>query len=632
MALSRTNTPLPAAHADQRDRDDRAWFLRDSNWDDAVWIFAPTNALDERDPVRLRWDFALRDGRRFTDARYGPLLQTSRQLIGLIRNGSPCTGLSLRPSTVRQHFFALCALLRWMDQENFTRFADLDATALLQFQHWLTARPMVGRPTRAAATVQRHLYLLTCLHLYRNELQDGLQVDPFPGSNHRQAAGDHDGLRRPWPHTPDSVAVVLVLAAIDMVSNDAAGILQARETYRLAADAVRSSCDGSHAHTSRATRALRRAGAAQSATQGAVISVSDFISRIDMLYAACFIVISYLVGPRVSEIMRLKFGCVQHRCAHAGGESVAVIVGSIYKRQPGFDGRPHEWVAPPPAVQAVEVLQALSAEHRAVTGRAELWLRRRRGNGATEWHTVDPKRLEIPSTARISTQLQRFGRSLGLTHHDQPWRLTTHQGRKTFARFAALRDRTCLFALSQQLGHRERAETDHGYVGSDYRLNQEIDAEVLQQSVDAWEHMLAAPGLGGRAGVEIVAKRPRFRGSRMKQDLKGYARLLVDAGLVLGVCDWGFCVYREEHSACLGNAAGPNAARREPSTCARCKNFVVSEPHRPYWTEQARRSEQMLDEPALPLQTLRIVRQRLNEARSLIRVIDAAGSKGNEHG
>ena len=82
--------------------------------------------------------------------------------------------------------------------------------------------------------------------------------------------------------------------------------------------------------------------------------------------------------------------------------------------------------------------------------------------------------------------------------------------------------------------------------------------------------------------IELLAKRPRFRGGRLKQDIKSYARLLVDTGLVLGVCDWGFCVYREEHSACLGNAFGPNPARREPSACARCKNFAVSDRHRPY--------------------------------------------------
>jgi len=222
----------------------------------------------------------------------------------------------------------------------------------------------------------------------------------------------------------------------------------------------------------------------------------------------------------VSEILHLHAGCVQRRSNGFAGEPVTVIVGTIFKRQPGYHGRPHEWVAPPPAVNAIAVLEALSAEHRAASGRHELWLRRRHGNGATEWHQVRPEQLEIPSVARVSTQLQRFGSWLGLSHHAQPWRLTTHQGRKTFARFIALRDRSCLFALAQHLGHRERAYTDHGYAGSDYRLDEEIDAEILQQSVDAWEHMLAAPGLGGRAGVEIVAKRPRFRGSRMKQDLK----------------------------------------------------------------------------------------------------------------
>jgi hypothetical protein len=233
---------------------------------------------------------------------------------------------------------------------------------------------------------------------------------------------------------------------------------------------------------------------------------------------------------------------------------------------------------------------------------------------------------------RMRFLLQRFAAWLGLPlHQGKPWRLTTHQGRKTFARFAALRDGSALFALAEHLGHRERAITDHGYSGSDYRLNQEIEAGILEQSAAAWEHMLAAPGLGGRAGAEIVARRPRFRGARLKQDIKSYARLLVDAGLVLGVCDWGFCVYREEHSACLGNAIGPNPARREPSTCSRCKNFAVSTQHRPYWVEQVHRHEVLLNEPALPLQTLRIVRERLDEARSLIRAIDEVSKEG-KHG
>jgi hypothetical protein len=191
-------------------------------------------------------------------------------------------------------------------------------------------------------------------------------------------------------------------------------------------------------------------------------------------------------------------------------------------------------------------------------------------------------------------------------------------------RFAALRDRSALFALAQHLGHRERGITDSGYVGTDYRLNRDIDAGILEQSVSAWEHMLSTPQLGGRAGAEILAKRPRFRGARMKQDLKRYARMLVDSGLTLGVCDWGFCVYRQEHSACLGSTTGPNALRREPSTCASCRNFAVSTQHRSYWLEQARRHEGLLNEPDLPTQTLKIARERLNEALAMVRSIDGA--------
>ena len=309
-----------------------------------------------------------------------------------------------------------------------------------------------------------------------------------------------------------------------------------------------------------------------------------------------------------------------------------MIVGAIFKRQAEYHGRAHEWVAPPPAVQAISVLEALSTGHRAQCGRSELWLRRGQISGATEWQNVCPGKLQIASAMRMRLLLRRFASWLGLPEHQgRVWRLSTHQGRKTFVRFAALRDGSALFALAQHLGHRERAVTDYGYAGSDYRLNQEIESAVLEQSVVAWEHMLAAPGLGGRAGAEIIARRPRFRGARLKQDIKAYARLLVDAGLVLGVCDWGFCVYREEHSACLGNAVGPNPSRREPSTCARCKNFAVSAQHRPYWVEQVKRHEALLNEPALPLQTLRIVRVRLDEARSLIRGIDVDTKRESKH-
>jgi integrase len=628
MPFSRSPRPAFDAQPHAPLSADRTWFLLDSAWHDPVWIFKPTNALEEARPVRLRWSFLVPSGRCFTDARYAPLLECSRRLIALIRSRSLSKGLAQRARTAAGYFEYLRELVRWMDQAGFVRFADLDAAALLLFQRWIAERPGVSRASLAPTTVQKHLYLLTYLYRFRDDLGDGLQFDPFAGRSHGEAAGVRDAAIRRWPHTPDTVAIALVQGAIDLVVSRASGILRARQIYAEAMEAASQRGCRSDARTNAATRALQQAAIDPAESVCPIRTVDDLARMIDMLYAACFVVISYLVGPRASEILHLQADCVQHR----DKEGLAVIVGAIFKGQAEYHGRAHEWVAPPPVVRAISVLEALSAGHRAQTGRRELWLRCQ-PLGATEWQRVCPAPLQIVSTQRMRALLGRFAGWLGVPEHQgQVWRLSTHQGRKTFARFVALRDRSALFALAQHLGHHERAVTDCGYAGSDYRLNQEIDAEILEQSVAAWEHMLAAPALGGGAGAEIMAKRPRFRGARIKQDLKSYARLLVDAGLVLGVCDWGFCVYREEHSACLGNAVGPNPARREPSICTRCRNFAVTVQHRPYWVEQICRYEVLLNEPALPIQTLRIARERLEEARSVIRAIDAHANEENIHG
>ncbi|MDE0488600.1 MAG: hypothetical protein OXI07_05340 [Gammaproteobacteria bacterium] len=610
---------------------DRGWFLLDCAWNDAVWTLRPTSVLEEPRPVRLVWGFSMPNGRVFTDDRYAPLLESSRQLIGVIRRRGLSTGLAQRARTVNGYFVHLRELVRWMDRAGVSRFGSLDATAVRQFQRAIAERAGVVGDTLANTTVEKYLYLFTYLYRFRNEIDDGLTFDPFPGRSHRDVAGVRDADIRRWPYTPDAVAVALVKQAIDLVSVGAGNILQARQVYADAmASAEQRGC-GRNASTNAATRALQQAALKIPGHDRSLTTVSDLARAIDMLYAACFVVIAYLVGARASEIRHLQAGCVQRHGAEP--DSVTVIVGAIFKKQPEYHGRPHRWVAPPPAVQAIKVLEALSEGHRRQTGRDDLWLRRCRASGATEWRPICEGEIEIASTLRMRWLLNRFAAWLDLPDHDgKPWRLTTHQGRKTFVRFAALRDRSALFAIAQHLGHRERAVTDTSYCGSDYRLNQEIDAEILEQSVAAWEHMLATPALGGRAGREIAARRPRFRGARLKEDIKSYARMLTDAGLTLGVCDWGFCVYREEHSACLGNAVGPNPARREPSTCARCRNFAVTPRHRSYWLDQVDRHEALLHEPALPRQTLQIARSRLEEARAMMRAIDNAQCKEGNHG
>ena len=614
----------------------REYFLIDSHWHDVRWRFAPTNALETERPVEICWDFTLPSGRCFTDRSCVGLLESSRKLIALIRARSASTGLAQRATTVAGYFSYLRELVRFMDQEGFVRFGDLDASALLRFQRTIERRTNQRGAPLATSTVQKYLDLLLYMHRFRSELGDGLTVHPCPGESTGSRAGVSESNRKRWPYTPEPIAVPLIKRAIEFLECNAITLLKAREVYVATVTAVERKGHGAEPARHAGIRALSEITITTPEGPHPIGSGARLAYLLDVLYTACFIVIAYLVGPRASEVLQLKVGCVRPLEGEGAEGALAVIVGAIFKREAAYDGRPHEWIAPAPAVHAVSVLEALSAPHRERSGRSELWLRIS-GHywGASEWSPQPPGALRVMSTQALRLLLVRCSAYFDLPLHEgRRWRLSTHQGRKTLVRFAALRDRSALLAIAQHLGHRERGITDSAYVGSDFELNREIEASILEQSLLAWEQMLTTPRLGGRAGEEILAKRPRFRGARMKHDIKRYARMLIDSGLTLGVCDWGFCVYRQEHSACLGSTMGPDPVRREPSTCASCRNFAVSVEHRSYWLEQVERHEALLNEPDLPTQTLKIARERLNEARAMLRSIDSSGKvpRDNAHG
>ena len=282
---------------------DRGWFLLDCAWNDAVWTLRPTNLLEEPRPVRLLWGFSMPNGRVFTDDRYASLLESSRQLIAIIRRRGLSTGLAQRARTVNGYFMYLRELLRWMDRAGISRFGSLDATAVRQFQRAIAERAGVAGDRLANSTVGKYLYLFTYLYRFRDEIDDGLTFDPFPGRSHGDVAGVRDADIRRWPHTPDAVAVALVKQAIDLVSVGAGNILQARQVYADAmASAERRGC-GIAGCNKAARRALQQAALKVPGHDRSLTTVRDMARAIDMLYAACFVVIAYLVGARASEIL-----------------------------------------------------------------------------------------------------------------------------------------------------------------------------------------------------------------------------------------------------------------------------------------------------------------------------------------
>ena len=233
-------------------------------------------------------------------------------------------------------------------------------------------------------------------------------------------------------------------------------------------------------------------------------------------------------------------------------------------------------------------------------------------------------RINLPIVSTIISRLNKqFAPFIDLPDHEgEPWHLNTHQGRKTFARFVGKRDRTGLHALQAHFGHVTRAMTDRGYIGTDFALDDLIDRHTREGTRAALEEVLTATALAGKGG-RMIAARSQFRGRTRDGDVQTYVTFLMEeTDLRLGVCDWGYCVYRVETAACFGDEKGPNPVLRTESTCLTCANFAVTARHRPVWQARRDRNADLLRHPGLDSVSRQFAETRIAECDRILGELD----------
>jgi hypothetical protein len=193
-------------------------------------------------------------------------------------------------------------------------------------------------------------------------------------------------------------------------------------------------------------------------------------------------------------------------------------------------------------------------------------------------------------------------------HAGRPWRFSTHQFRKTFARFIARRDRSQLLALADHLKHVSVAMTAKGYVGTDFDLHQLVDHEGQIETARALDRFLSADWLAGKMGERIAAGNASFRGRAGEQLRRDYIGcVLKETDLSIHACEYGWCVFQAETSRCGGKLA-PDPVGRSPAVCLDCTNFVVEPKHASYWRERRERNASIIPKAS------RLTRAALDEA------------------
>lgn len=555
-----------------------------SRFGDDEWRFDIRTAGRRADQNRFSWIMSLPQNSQINVRAHAQLIRVAKQFLWSMHTDPPPGRKRSAPASIQTKAMNLRALIGWMACEGYARFADIDPAVIERLCQWLR-----GRQTRRGSgqisprTVVNYLLVIKDLYRQRAKLDDAPQVDPLPLETTYEVAGYSRACEGAIPFIPDPVAIAILGEALRWIEDHGDKIVCA-ESIRREAHALGLSRGEKRLASHYVRRALSKAEL--TCPLGHPLDGAYEVRAAAVhLIEACYIVIAGFVGMRVSEILSMKAGAIEYRPIGESGVDQAYVVARLFKTVDDPDGRLERWVAPTPVVRAVELLEQLSAPLRKASDRDELFLVKN-----TQYGEI------VPVThMHMAWRINDFARVVGVPDHDgMPWKFSTHQFRKTFARFIARRDRTQLLGLADHFKHASVAMTARSYVGSDFDLHSLIDHEARAETAAALDRLLAAKRLGGKMGERIVAGNARFRGRAGEQVRRDYvAFILEETDLRIHACDYGWCVFQQETSRC-GGELQPDEAARAPAVCLSCANMVIETKHRTYWKNRRARNAALL--------------------------------------
>ena len=152
-----------------------------STWSDRRWVFDGRRpGLVDHDFI-VDWSFELPGGSCFTDPQWAALLEAARRYLWTLATDPPPGRGSTRSLTLITVFCQLRLLIRWMIEQRYTCFADLDRDATGRFIATVAERCGRAGTRLAPTTLNQFRRLLLTLYQQRGKLPDAPREHPFGG-------------------------------------------------------------------------------------------------------------------------------------------------------------------------------------------------------------------------------------------------------------------------------------------------------------------------------------------------------------------------------------------------------------------------------------------------------------------
>lgn len=566
-----------------------------SKFNDSVWDFRVemTNPAHTNADKMIKWAFEVRKGVRFDDPKYGSLLLACKQLTyATLRH--PEGGVTYKPDTVLLRWGALRRFVVFLVNRDFPilRFKDVTKHVIDEYLKALRLPNKKGKQ-RSKQVLYLYFNVLKLLYVYRRRMSAPLQFDPFDGESASKVLGlTKAAAQSKTECIPDDVLHRLVNSALEYIKVSD-HLIKAHAVVKR----VHQEYSGSGKTTigRQANKRLKNfiarlevKGVSFPLDLSTIFALREQISR---LRTACFILIAFVTGMRLSELLSLEAGCVEREVTDDG--EFIWINSSIHKRL-GTGATTGRWLCGPVAARAVEILERLTVDTRRTSGCPRLFVPVT-GRGRRSWNGG-----AVGSSA-IYDKLRHYVKWLGLKDDKgRPFNLHPHRFRRTFARYVVRSDTTNLLALKEHFKHVSLAMTDY-YVGVDEELQDMLNEEADRLSFESFDKALRSDRLGGPRGKELAGQvdkaiadgrlPPEFRGEAGAHLRAEMIAEWVAAGQQIYPCGPGnVCWFREGFAMCT------KGDRPVVEICnpVGCTNSVVLPEHVPHWRAIEERAEALL--------------------------------------
>lgn len=571
---------------------------RISRFRDVIWKFcaempSPTHSESGK---RIPWDFMVALGESFCDPKFASLMLACKQLLYILMWDPEENRSRNKPITIIHLWRYLRHFVLFLTNRPYPilRFRDVTKHVVDEYLKSLRLPNKKGKK-RTNPSLLGYYYVLKFLYLYRHKITDSIQFDPLDGDTPSKKLGV---TFRSWQARteaiPDELLPKLITSAIDYVFHFSDLLIQINETT----DGIREEYSGLR---KKVLERRLRIWFEQNTFPTEVAGTSFSLGAIDRftlglhlarLRTACFILIAFVTGMRLSEILSLEEGCVETEITEDG--EFIWLRSRLYKTQDKDVGTPAKWLAGPFAAKAVSVLERLTARLRRAVGTKQLFV------PVTKWGRRSWAG-EAVAAATITKDLQNYVEWLDLRDPaGNLLRLHAHMFRRTFARHAVRSDTTNLLALKSHFKHVSLAMTDL-YVGVDEELHGLLNDEADRLSFESFDKLLRSDQLAGPRGKELVRQidaaiadgrlPPEFRGEAGAHLRKEMIFEMVAAGQQVYPCATGnFCWFRKGSALCT-EGDRPVVERCNPVGCS---NSAIHPEHEPCWRENQEGAEKLL--------------------------------------